>query len=456
MNMRRLAAGAIAVLLTLAPLAAQQAPAPAPAASAASAVQAAQTPAAVAHAVIDAMAAGNFAQVIARLAPSMNALTEDALRTSWTGIIAQAGPLQKQGVERVTPNGALQIVVVPCQFERAPLDVQVVVNASGLIAGLAVSPAVTPAPPYSPPDYAKPASYTEQDVTVGTAPWALPGTLTMPVGTGPFAAVVLVHGSGPNDRDESVGANKPFRDLALGLATRGIAMLRYDKRTRTYGRQMAALTTTTVNDEVIDDVVLAVALLQKTARIDPKRVVVLGHSLGGMLIPRIAPASPSAAGFIVLAGAVRPLEQAILEQTKYLSEFDGVVTPNEQSAIAEVEKNVAAVKALTPTSGPISGVPASYWLDLRGYNPPVAAKAITRPMLILQGERDYQVTPAEYAQWQAALSGSKSATFHLYPGLNHLFIAGVGPANPGEYTRPGHVAEDVIRDIATWIAALPR
>jgi dipeptidyl aminopeptidase/acylaminoacyl peptidase len=77
-------------------------------------------------------------------------------------------------------------------------------------------------------------------------------------------------------------------------------------------------------------------------------------------------------------------------------------------------------------------------------------------MLILQGERDYQVTPAEYAQWQAALSGSKNATFHLYPGLNHLFIAGVGPASPGEYARPGHVAEDVIRDIATWIDALPR
>jgi dipeptidyl aminopeptidase/acylaminoacyl peptidase len=211
----------------------------------------------------------------------------------------------------------------------------------------------------------------------------------------------------------------------------------------------------TVKQETVDDAVAAAVLLRSTPRIDPRRVVVLGHSLGGMLIPRIAADAPQAAGFIVMAGAARSLDQAMLEQARYLAQLDGSVTSLEQQAIDQMEKQQAAVQALTPNSPPVGNIPATYWLDLRGYDPPTAAKAITRPLLVLQGERDYQVTPAEYARWQSALAGSRTATFHLYPGLNHLFITGTGPASPAEYSTPGHVAEDVIRDIVAWVAALP-
>ena len=130
---------------------------------------------------------------------------------------------------------------------------------------------------------------------------------------------MLVHGSGPNDRDETLGPNKPFRDLAWGLADRGIAVLRYDKRTSVYGGKMAGNKNLTVREETIDDALLAVKLLRGRPDIDPKRIFILGHSLGGMVAPRIGADDPSLAGLIILAGATRPLPDVAREQLEYIA-----------------------------------------------------------------------------------------------------------------------------------------
>jgi dipeptidyl aminopeptidase/acylaminoacyl peptidase len=210
-----------------------------------------------------------------------------------------------------------------------------------------------------------------------------------------------------------------------------------------------------VKDEVIDDALAAAALLRSQPRIDPARVFVLGHSLGGTLVPRIAAADPKLAGFIVMAGAARSLEQAIVEQTTYLANADGTVTPEEQKSIDEAKKLAASVAALKPSDAGgtvhVGNAPAAYWLDLRGYDAPAAAKGVKTPMLILQGERDYQVTMADYERWRDALDGRRDVIFHLYPALNHLFIAGTGKSLPAEYDQPSHVAQAVVDDIAAWV-----
>jgi dienelactone hydrolase len=320
---------------------------------------------------------------------------------------------------------------------------------------MAFRPAAGAETPYTAPPYVTPAAFTETSVTIGAGEWALPGTLTLPVGTTRVPVVILVHGSGPADRDATMGPNKPFRDLAGGLASRGIAVLRYDKRTYVHRARVAALPRLTVREETIDDVLQASQMLRAHPRVDASKIYVAGHSLGGMLIPRIAAADASLAGVIVMAGAARPLEEAILAQSRYMAEADGTVTAAEQQSIDQANALITQVRALTPADAAsgtqIFGAPAAYWLDLRGYDPPAAATQIKVPMLILQGERDYQVTMAEFARWKAALNGRTDVTFHSYPALNHLFIAGTGPSLPGEYQVPGHVAEDVVRDIASWI-----
>jgi dienelactone hydrolase len=342
---------------------------------------------------------------------------------------------------------------VTCEFQNGPLDVKVVFNSEVKITGLFF----TPSGKYKRPPYVDVSKFDEEAVSVGKGLLQLDGMLSLPKGDGPFPAIVLVHGSGPNDRDESIGPNKPFRDLAQGLASRGIAVLRYEKRTKQHQVLMAMVASSiTVKEETIDDAVSAVETLAGHDKIDPKRVFLLGHSLGGMLIPRIGKASSSIAGFVVLAGSTRPLEDLVLEQTRYIASLAGTLSDEEQKKVRELEQQVARVKSSdlsesTPNSELPFGAPAKYWLDLRGYEPATEALALQKPMLILQGERDYQVTMEDFANWKKSLGSRKDVALHSYPGLNHLFMEGQGKSRPEEYAKPGNVAVGVIDDIAKWI-----
>jgi uncharacterized protein len=417
---------------------------------------AAKDPAATATELVDRLAEGDFQAAAGNFADAMRAAAPpEKLSGIWTALQAQMGPYKRRTGVRTEKQGPYEVAFVTAEFERNTVDFKVVVDDAGKIAGFFIVPPQQgggQAPEYTPPSYVHQDAFREREVTVSSGEWALPGTLSVPMGPGPFPAVVLVHGSGPNDRDETVGAEKPFRDLAWGLASRGIAVLRYEKRTRAHGAQISVLKDFTVQQETVDDAVLAAELLRHTEGIDPKRVFVLGHSLGGMMVPRIGQRDPHLAGLIVMAGAARPLEDIILEQVSYLAAADGQVTDTEKKQIESVRAEVAKVKALKPgDTGTVLGAPDSYWLDLRGYNPPEAAKALKTPLLILQGERDYQVTPDNFAAWKKALAGRPNVTLKSYPKLNHLFVEGEGKSTPADYEKPGHVSEAVIADIAGWI-----
>jgi hypothetical protein len=409
-----------------------------------------------ATAAVDALAAGAFGAVASQFSTQMKAaLPEEKLRGAWDSVQTTAGAFVRRTGVTTQARGEISAVLVACDFERAKVEVIIVFDAAGAIGGLQMRPAPAAAPPYTAPEYAVASSYTERDVTVGAGEWALPGTLTLPNGAGPHPAVVLVHGSGPNDRDETFGPNKTFKDLALGLGSRGVAVLRYDKRTKVHAAKVASLKQFTVKEETIDDALAAVARLRQTPGIDSRRIYVLGHSLGGMVAPRIAAADPALAGIIAMAGAVRSLDQSIVDQMTYLANADGTVTEAEQRALDDARKTSESVKTLTPADAAagkgLSGAPASYWLDLRGYNPPAHAATLKTRILVLQGARDYQVTVEDFDKWKAALGARPTAEFRLYPSLNHLFLAGDGKSLPAEYSRPGHVPVEVITDIAAWI-----
>ncbi len=383
----------------------------------------------------------------------LDALSEDALRNQVGPQIQMLGKAEQIGDPTVQKNQGVNIVVFPCKFTAGNFDVQFSVDDAGKIGGLFFRPGEGPktsdgktSSSWTEPDYSHPNTFRDRDVTVGEGDWKLPGTLSIPLGPGPFSGVVLVQGSGPQDRDESISANKPFRDLAEGLASRGVAVLRYDKRTKVYGPQMAALKTITVQQETIEDALAAVAVLRQQKEVDPKRVFVLGHSLGGYLGPRIANLDGRLAGLIILAGSFRPMQALILEQSRYLA-----ATPQQLDQLKQQVTEIDNLKPGEDNPPTLLGVPASYWLDLQSYDPGAQVQAVKCRLLILQGGRDYQVPQQDYAMWQTALKGKNDATFHLYPALNHLFIAGEGKSLPAEYSKPGHVSAQVVDDIATWI-----
>jgi dienelactone hydrolase len=408
---------------------------------------------------VDMLVKEDFAGAAAQFDPTMKrAMPEPKLRQVWQTLQQQAGPFKSQLRKRLEALGGYQIVFVTCHFEQADLDAKVVFDAHKKIAGLFFVPSQAAPEPFAPPPYANKLLFSEKDFTVGSGQWSLPGTLTLPVAYSRLVpAVVLVHGSGPNDRDETILANKPFRDLAWGLATKGVAVLRYEKRTKEHSAKLvgANLTQLTVKEESINDAVLSAAQLRKTEGIDPKRIFVLGHSLGGTVAPRIGQADPHLAGLIIMAGATRPLEDLMVEQTRYILSLGGQPSEEGKANLDELLAEVAKVKKLTAAdeSSPelLLHAPPGYWLDLRAHDPLSAAKTLRMPLLILQGGRDYQVTETDFAGWKKTLDSRPGVTFKLYPELNHLFMAGQGKSTPSEYEQPGHVAESVIDDIAEWV-----
>jgi dienelactone hydrolase len=385
-------------------------------------------------------------------------LDKDALARIWDPIIDKLGDMKKIGAPRIDKKDK-SFVFVHCEFEKSKLDLRVHFDTDGKVIGFVlVAPKKTYE--YKPPPYAKPDEYREVEVTVGEGgKWPLPGTLTLPKGKGPFALVVLVHGSGPNDRDETIGPNKPFRDLAWGLASQGVAVLRYVKRNKEHTAKVIEQLGDkfTVKDETIEDALLAVELGRKRKEIDPKRVFVLGHSLGGYVAPRIGAADPKIAGLIILAGNVRPLEDLLEEQYPYLLPLEGMKEEDVKKFMENLKKKTARVrgdlKADTKASDLPLGVPASYWLDLKKYDAAATAAKLKQPLLILQGERDHQVTMDDFELWKKGLKGHKDATLKSYPMLYHLFIEakGKGKTKPDDYDKAGHVSKEVIDDVAAWV-----
>ena len=428
----------------------------------------------VAREVAQEMVRGDFGGVVARFDPTMRAaLPEAQLRAAWAEATAQAGAFRALGAPRAEQRQGLAVLVLPVRFEKATWDLKIVLGGDHKISGLFFSPSGPSKGPepsaagsgeqsspsatrsqtvaaWSPPAYA-PDRFAEIPVKVGDAD--LPGMLTLPWGKGPLPTAVLVHGSGPNDADETLGPNKPFRDLALGLAANGIATLRYDKRTYARrGAPGAAPRHYTVKEEVLDDAVAAVRLAVGAPAVDGKRVWVIGHSLGGLLAPRIAAASSDVAGIIILAGPTRPMDELLVDQVRTIA---GAGSPE----IARAEAVARAVRDPKLTDGAtvdFLGVkmPGSYFLDLRRYDAPRIAASLAVPILVLQGERDYQVRRADYDGWAKALAGRPRARMKVYPALNHLFEAGQGPSLPAEYQRPGlHVDAEVVADIAAFVLA---
>lgn len=410
-------------------------------------------PVTVAASVIEMARAGRFAEIEELFAPPLRAaVSAETVRTAWTTEAAKIGPVAAVGtpVGESAANGLVR-VSTPVTGERGGLTVVVSVDEAGQVNGFRLAP--PPNTVWTAPRYASPGRFTEREVTIGSGPLAVPGTLTLPKGRGPRPGVVLI-ASGPADRDMTTGPNRPFKDLAWGLASRGVAVLRFDKVNHVHG-QVAAEPGFTMADEYLPHAVAAVRLLQQQPGVDEERVFLVGHSGGGKAAPRVAAAEASVAGLVILAGDALPLSQSAVRVARYLAS----VNPGQDmtAAVDAMVRQAARVEGAdlstaTPAADLLFGWPSAYWLDLREYDQVAVAASLDKPMLILQGRRDYQVTvDGDLPRWQAGLAGRPDLTVRIYDADDHLFFSGAGRSTPADYERRQHVDPAVVADIADWL-----
>ncbi|HUA61583.1 MAG TPA: DUF3887 domain-containing protein [Verrucomicrobiae bacterium] len=409
------------------------------------AAQTAADPGATAKKALDLMLAGKYQELNQMFTPDgQKTYSLDAL-TKLGETIKSWGAPSNIGAPAVNRPGANFVVTIPVSFSRQNINFTIAVDPQGKLVVFLSRPGEVS---WQRPPYSKPEAFKERPVVVGSGDWKLPGFLTVPSGAGPFPGIVLVHDSGPNDRDETVFGTKIFRDLAEGLSSRGIVVLRYEKRTRQYAPKMATLAAkTTVKEETVDDAVAALAALRAQPEVNQQKTYVLGFGLGGYLGPRIAAADPKLDGLVIMAGMARPLEDVLVDQFAY--------TGTTGKDLDGVKAQAARVKALDSgdtDSPPIMGMSAAYILDLKGYDPVATLKSMPPRVLVLQGERDFQTTIKDFNLWKNGLAGRKDTTFRSYPALNHLMTPGQGKSTEAEYKKPGHVDPQVIDDLAKWLA----
>ncbi len=409
------------------------------------------------------LAAGEFEAVVARFDTHMGKLLpRTKLSALWGQFVAKAGRFQKVTATQVEEKpGGYRVVAMTCAFEHAPRNgVQVTFDEAGRIAGLYFGPRPTEElKQWTAPGYAAPDRFEEVPVIVSAGPWHLPGTLTLPKQKGPFPAAVLIPGSPPVDQDETVGPNKVFKDLAWGLASRGVAVLRYTKRTCQLGAGLGGgmVSSFTVRDELSDDARAALALLAARKDIDHRHTYLIGHSLGGLVATQIAADDPRVSGIVLLGAPSTDLVTLLIERAEDSAPGGKPADPAAPSPAQSLKKlrggEVAAGSTIEVLG---SRAPASYFLELRHYEPGPATAKLKVPALVLFGGHDAQVPDKEVERWRKALAGKKDATLKTYPDVFHLFMPSAAKGKgdvPADWGRPAHVSAEVVGDIASWILA---
>lgn len=365
---------------------------------------------------------------------------------TWDATVLSLGKFVKvyEVTEETTDKN--HIVDVILQYENNGLRIKITYNTSGKIEGLRLN--------YTPikTELVSNSKFTETEIAIGDGKEPLYGILTLPKGVKKPPVVILVHGSGTHDMDESIGPNKPFQDIAHGLAKQGIASIRYHERMLQYPN--TKITKLTIQNDSLDDANQVIDYAAACNKVDKNKIYVIGHSLGGMVAPKLAKDNKEVAGIVFLAGSPRKLEDISLDQNKFFIEKSGDYTKEQKELmLVSIQKEADKIKKLERSdTAVLLGIPASFWYSLNQIKTPEIVKSLKIPILIAQGSADWQVYPdKDYAEWKKLLKGKKNVTFHLYDNLNHLFMKSNGITDVTEYNIKGTVEQKVIDDIAVWI-----
>jgi len=427
---------------------------------------------AVARELVAHLRAGEFDAAHAMFTDRLgSAVTRPALERYWLGLRAQHGTVESIGPVGTTTRQGSEVALVPVECAQGSAGVEVAAAGGGRVGGLWFPGE------YSPPEYVDDSAFTERTLTLEPEGCSLPATLTVPAGasggggtatasdggtatasgnttdSGTVPGVVLVHGSGAHDRDETIGPNRPLRDVAHGLATRGVAVLRYEKRT--YACDVARAEWA-IDDIIVDDAVHALGALRDQPEVDAERTAVAGHSVGAACAPRIAERDGQVAGAAVLAGNARPFTEVYPEQVRHVLEVQGGLSDREEQQLATVTQLMAAVEdGSIADDRPVGPLPGIWWKTFSEYDQIATADRLDADLFVAHGGRDFQI-PIDPAMsgWRDGLDDADAHRFERYPDCSHLFQPGTEPSLTTEYVFADNVAQELVADLADWTTGL--
>ncbi|MDD4053012.1 MAG: DUF3887 domain-containing protein [candidate division Zixibacteria bacterium] len=399
-------------------------------------------------------AAVDFApEVAAQLSPGI-------LNQVWTGVVAQLGGFKGFTFNKYLQADTTMTYIYTVAFNQMDLLALVSYNPSGKVNGFyfrQVEPADQKKPAYRIPPYVDTTKFSEAEIVVPGVSPVPAARVTAGIGH-PAPVVLLVPGSGQNDRNETIGNNQPFKDIAWGLGTLGISSVRFDNRSYVVGMERTA--ELDLNGYLLDDIAACLKYIcSEPTLFDTSKIIILGHSLGGIVAPVVAKRDGGLAGIIMMSASARPVYDIVVSQYEYLGSLEpDNVQDLFKAQIAAVRETCGKIKNRTfPRDQMFIFASGKVWYDLMDNDNVVAAKGLSIPMLLLHGGRDYQVTDADWQIWNQTLGGRPNVVFKRYDNLNHLYQPGDGMAHNTEYTTNlAPMDRQVLVDIADWIKGFGR
>jgi alpha-beta hydrolase superfamily lysophospholipase len=388
-----------------------------------------------------ALSANNYAAATAHFDPAMKAsFSPERIGSIWRHVTEADGRLISWGVSQRTTADCRETIVASLKFDhRSNLAAFISVNPNGEVSGLYFAPTPISATPATSPPPAVVRNFDSIDVNVGSLEQC--GTITIPTtGSGPWPAVVLV---GSADKDGTAGAKHFFKDIAEGLSSRGIIVLRYDRRWYDIfdKRDRQDLT---VEKDYIDDGAAAVNLLRSRGEVAKDRIFVAGYDLAGAITPDVAREVAPVQGLILLAPAFagRKVGASEVRSRHYLGWDSHPQLRNFDRKAKELDSH------RMPATENFGLYPASYWYDLVGRNEVTVARRLHIPILILHGGHDFTVIDIEH--WQEGLKGVPHVRVETIPALSDMLLAGIAKPRAKHYD-PGHIDQQVIDAMAAFI-----
>ncbi len=393
------------------------------------------------HRFVRRLVDGEFEWAVGMFGGVLGGVGAGRLASTWRGLTIQHGPYERHEITGRAVQGDRSLRAVSLKFATDSQRLSLVFSPYARIVGIDFPTRDTRLPSV--------AEHRSFDVTLqrdDADDCPLGATVTLPQGDDPVPGVVIVHRSGPLDRDGTVGPNRPYRDLAAGLAARGVAAIQYDKRSLVCD---LARDEQTLRNVVVADAVTAAARLAAVERVSD--VVVFGHGMGGVAAPLVA-RDADVAGLVLAATPARPLSEVFLGTERRKAAADGRITVVERQRLDFFAEKLNGTADLGPDDDYyVLGTSTAFWRDLRAHDVVAAVRDRPVPVLALHAGRSFVTTHEDLQRWDEVVPRD---AIHVYPALDHLFMRVFDDSLPEAYFFPDTVATQVVDDVASWVGTV--